>query len=374
MSTDFNKLNLDVVFKRSEGKIIWQPRIEAWYRDRVFQGKDLLPEKYKGWSLKQLYQDLGCSNRIYDFNYCFQKVYDNTITHTVIEHDDLTYEEIIRTPIGSINQIIKRNTSNYGTYPSKWYIEKEEDLYIQMYIEEHSSIVYHEEKYKELLDYWQGLGAPCVFIDRVNVQKLYLELMGVTNATYALIDYPETIEKYFDVLSKAQARWFKVYDESPIQIINYGDNIHNGTLSPSLFKKYVLPEYQKRSKFWHNKFVYAHWDGDTKHILQFANDTTMDGIEAITPIPQGDVTLEEMKEHLKDMFLVDGIPAILFDDIYPVEELIQTTKRIIELFAPNLVLGISDEITSTGNIERIRVVTKIVDDYNNEIEKKHSTE
>jgi len=29
-----------------------------------------------------------------------------------------------------------------------------------------------------------------------------------------------------------------------------------------------------------------------------------------------------------------------------------------------LVLGISDEISSTGDIERIRVVTEIVNDYN----------
>ncbi len=40
----------------------------------------------------------------------------------------------------------------------------------------------------------------------------------------------------------------------------------------------------------------------------------LDGIEAITPQPQGDVTLEEIKEALSDdMFLLDGIPAILFD-------------------------------------------------------------
>ena len=37
----------------------------------------------------------------------------------------------------------------------------------------------------------------------------------------------------------------------------------------------------------------------------------MDGIEAITPVPQGDVTLEEIKEGLGDeMYLIDGIPAI----------------------------------------------------------------
>lgn len=366
---DFNKLNREVLFNKHHKKIIWQPRIDAWYRDRTHQGIDKLPFKYKGMSLRDIYIDLGCSNRIYDYNECFQKVYDKTIQHSIIELNDLMYEEIFITPIGKINQLMMRNDSNHGVYPKKWFVETETDLLVQGYIDTHTEVIFNEQKYNELNAYWNELGAPQVFIDRVNIQKLYLELMGVTNATYALFDFPKAVEEYFEVLSKAQAKWFKVYNESPIDIINYGDNIHDGTLPPSLFKKYVLPEYQKRSKLWTNKFIFAHWDGNTKNLLPFAKETTLDAIEAITPLPQGDVTLEEMKEHLDGMYLIDGIPAILFDDVYPVEQLIKTTHRLIDLFAPNLVLGISDEISATGDIERVRIVGEIVDAYNKNIER-----
>ena len=54
----------------------------------------------------------------------------------------------------------------------------------------------------------------------------------------------------------------------------------------------------------------------------------------------------------------------MFDEIYPEEALIEQTKKVIELFAPKLILGISDEISSTGNIDRIRLAGRIVDDYN----------
>ncbi len=64
------------------------------------------------------------------------------------------------------------------------------------------------------------------------------------------------------------------------------------------------------------------------------------------------------------MFLLDGIPAVYFDEAFPVETLVTCAKRIIELFAPQLVLGISDEISSTGNIERGRLVRDIVREYN----------
>ena len=138
-------------------------------------------------------------------------------------------------------------------------------------------------------------------------------------------------------------------------------------ISPELFKKYVLPTYQRRNELLHkkDKFTNAHWDGDTKSLLPFAKECGLDAIEAITPKPQGDVTLEEMKTALgDDIFLMDGIPAILFDKTYSEELLIETTKKVIELFAPKLILGISDEMSSTGDISRIKLVGEIVDDYN----------
>ena len=102
-----------------------------------------------------------------------------------------------------------------------------------------------------------------------------------------------------------------------------------------------------------------------KALLPYVHETGLDAIEAITPYPQGDVTLEEIREALgDDVFLMDGIPAIYFDETFSVETLVACTQRIIELFAPRLVLGISDEISSTGDLERVRVVGEIVDAYN----------
>ena len=81
------------------------------------------------------------------------------------------------------------------------------------------------------------------------------------------------------------------------------------------------------------------------------------------------IGLEEMKEGLGDhMYMIDGIPAIYFDETYPEEVLVECVHKILDLFAPNLILGISDEISSTGDIERIRLVGKIVDEYNAKLE------
>jgi hypothetical protein len=272
----------------------------------------------------------------------------------------------IETPVGG-------QTAHYQACPDspyplhlKWPISNEEEMRVAAWRERHRTWTWDQAVYDRLCAEWHGLGAPTMYLPRVTVQKLFIDEMGVANAIYALMDYPAACEAYFEALDTTHERLIEVINASPIDIINFGDNVHAGTLPPSLFEHYVLPSYQRRCEQLHRagKFVCAHWDGDCRPLLPYARDTGLDGIEAITPKPQGDVTLEETREALGDMFLIDGIPAIFFDETFGVDTLVECTRRVIELFAPNLILGISDEISSHGDIERVRVVGQIVDDYN----------
>ena len=94
------------------------------------------------------------------------------------------------------------------------------------------------------------------------------------------------------------------------------------------------------------------------------NEWGFDGFEALTPLPQGDVTLEEMKDALGDKsILLDGIPATHFLPQTSYQELEKFTLKMLDLFSPNLILGISDEISPPGDIEKVRLVSEIVKDY-----------
>ena len=61
--------------------------------------------------------------------------------------------------------------------------------------------------------------------------------------------------------------------------------------------------------------------------------------------------LEQIKTHIGDKVLLDGIPAVLFLDHHPREELEACVEKIVALFHPRLVLGISDELPEAGGEE-----------------------
>lgn len=370
-ATDHKNINLaelhrQVVRSESRGKIVWQPRIDCWYRDKIFSD-GALPEPYTGMTRPEIYRKLGCSARIYEYNDCFQRVdhpevkkYSNRVSDTETEH-------IVETPIGKISTITATTPSSWAEKREKWWITGVDDLRVAAWAEERCEWKWNEEHFQRTHEEWRDLGAPTIFMPRVNIQRLYIDMMGVEQAIYALHDYPASVDKYFQVLDESHERLIEVINRSPIDIINFGDNVHAGTLPPTLFQKYVLPSYQRRNELLHGagKFTYAHWDGEVKALLPYARECGLDGIEAITPEPQGDVSTAEVKEALGDeMFLIDGIAAVLFDETFSLEDLLRQAKEIIELFASKLILGISDEISSTGDIERIRVIGELVDDYN----------
>ncbi|NLG43551.1 MAG: hypothetical protein GX547_09915 [Phycisphaerae bacterium] len=364
-SVDFTQLNLDVVFGRAGGRIIWQPRILAWLTDKQFAGEPV-PAPYTDMTPPQLYRALGCSNRIYDFNACFVSHEDPRVRLTRTELNATDYELVWETPVGRQRAVYRRSPNTPAELPVKWPVSDEEELKVATWRELHRTWSWDQAAYERLTREWAGLGAPTMYICRTTLQKLIIEDMGMTGTVMAMRRFPATCEAYFEALAVTQERLIAVINASPIQIVNFGDNIHAMFLSPRWFRQYILPVYQRRCELLHaaGKFVHAHWDGHCKPLLPMARETGLDGIEAITPRPQGDVTLEEIKAALGDMFLLDGIPAVYFDHTYSEQELLDCTRKCIDLFAPRLVLGISDEISSHGDIERIRAVGRVVDKYN----------
>ena len=366
MRPNLPELHRQVVFGQSNGKIIWQPRIGCWYTDKKFAG-EAFPPPYTGLDLYGIYRELGCSARLYVYNACFKRIEHPSVKITTRELNETDTETTIHTPVGVQVQVRRRMTSNWHSLTLKWQVETEDELKVATWREENTTWEWDQEKYEELQREVGDLGAPTMFMPRMNAQSLYINQMGVGKGIYAIYDWTDTVEAYFRALEESHDRLIDVINPSPVDIINFGENIHASTLSPDLFNKYHLPACQRRCERLHaaGKFISSHWDGDTRPLLPYAQETGLDGIEAMTPQPQGDVTLDEVKDALGDtMFLLDGIPAVYFDDTFSVDVLVDCVHRLIELFAPKLILGISDEISSTGDLDRIKVVGEIVDVYN----------
>lgn len=63
-----------------------------------------------------------------------------------------------------------------------------------MYLENHTEYRFERELYNKLYAEQANLSLPPIYIKCVNIQRLFIDLCGVENTTYAFTDFPEGVE------------------------------------------------------------------------------------------------------------------------------------------------------------------------------------
>lgn len=347
--------------KEKLDRLVFQPEIQFWYSVNKDRGN--LPKKYKDKSMLKVYDDLNASIRYYDFFLKYK--YKNVKWST--QKEGFITTTIIETPIGRLTSKTKETKEAHSSSHIEYFIKNIEDIKVMEYALAHRTIEFDYERYEKAKE---ELGERTViqfFYDRAPLQRLIINYMGFENTIYALHDYTERMEKFLKFMDEDDNKLYEVLVNSPVKILNFGDNIDANLDSPSIYEKYLIPYYKKKVEQLHKsgKYCHIHMDGSLKALLPYLkkNEPSFDGIEAATPLPQGDITLEELKEALGDTILLDGIPAILFLPSYSYKELEEFTFKLLELFSPNIIVGISDELPPAGDIEKVKFVSEIVNNY-----------
>lgn len=389
------KQNILSLFRGEDpGNVVWQPRIENWYN--VNQAHNTLPDQYEGKSLLEVYDSLGCSPRPYLIPYPSPEDLRSEATDKwkgfcpqnsppVIkaELDSSVDGEVEVTGSGGQgDRIIEKWSTPKGDLRRKWLISEDsisqqvseypikdiEDLEILEYILTHQDWYFDDEVYKNLEERIGGRAPIAAIAPRAPFIQYIMFYLDYEDAIIYLHRRKDRVEKFLEIAEKADRNAFRAIKESPVDVVCLPTNLDGQLVSPPLFEDYILPHYHEYGGMLQDagKFVYAHWDGKVKPLLPYANDTGLDGLEALTPKPQGDLSVEDINDELEeDMILLDGVPANYFLPYqYSEERLINETRRILEELTPNIVLGISDEIPADGDIERVKLVSELVQEYN----------
>jgi hypothetical protein len=355
------EMNLRIFRGEPVDHVLFQPRIEPWYDwHRHF---NTLPERYRDMTLRDLYDDLDVSMRyVHYFTGMPDPVvatYAPEVVHLVEQSAPDRRREIFRTPHGdlvTIHHLTVDNVWRAAGLP----VRTLDDLRALAWLYDRTEFHFSPGNFAEGDAYIGDRGLPQFWVPKSPYQALCQIWMTLEDFIYALMEHPKVVE---DVMRRIDASYDPLYEEltafGHLHLLNFGENIHASLLSPQYFEDYLIPFWDKRANQLRKGGIasYMHLDGHFRPLLPYLKDLPFDGLEALTPLPQGDVTLEEMRDAIGDKILLDGIPALLFMDDYSMEDVAECTEKLIAYFAPRLVLGISDEIpqgVGEQGIEKVR--------------------
>jgi len=276
------------------------------------------------------------------------------------------------TPVGEMTQVARKTESGTSSYNIEYFLKDQESIDVCKYVLEHREYEFDWPRYRWGEKRYGDQIYPKAALEREPLLRLVVGLMGLNRTVIWLWKHPEEMEELMELMLQDLEKQIEAYAATPVVELCMPSNVHESLCSPTQFRKYMIPHLERIADKAHatGKYISAHWDGFVKNLLPLLKETELDGVECVTPKPQGDITLGEMKKYITDegKFLRDGMPAVLFTKYHSVEELEVFTRQILDTLGSSgrLQLGVSDMIPANAEIERVRLVGKIVRVWNEE--------
>ena len=163
-----------------------------------------------------------------------------------------------------------------------------------------------------------------------------------------------------------------IYEAFPLKIDKFrlieGARNKIGALLNENINK-IFPQIRNESLFFAVSIYPNLFDEDyysqilVKHFLPYLSDLPFDGLEALTPEPQGDVTLEQIQEAVGNKVLLDVIPSVIFLPEYSLSYVKKYTQKVLEMFSPRLIVGVSDEMPPNGDMRKLAIIGRMVKEF-----------
>nr|MDO8110093.1 uroporphyrinogen decarboxylase family protein [Candidatus Sigynarchaeota archaeon] len=374
MVATFRERILKIYRHEKIDQVVWQPRIMFWIHgnhvsipksrhDPSWQLYDpTIPENLFGMDPLEIHEALHTSIR-YSAETLGVNIFsthpkkDAKIKTRILAGKNGEAVVVTDTPVGSVRQASK------GGYPVEHAVKTPEDMEVIKYELSQSVFEFNEPGFNLAEEVLGDIGIAQSYYNRSPYMRCILNYIGFENTVILLKRHRKATEDFMKFFAEWDDKMYDVIVNSPVKILNFGENIDANLAPPRNFKEYCIPYYNRRIKQLHDagKFCHVHMDGSLKDLLPLIKETDFDGVEAATPEPQGDVTVDEIKAGLGDKVLLDGIPATLFMKEFPESRLEETVTRLIELFGHRLILGVSDELPPNGQIGRFATVSKVIE-------------
>lgn len=194
------------------------------------------------------------------------------------------------------------------------------------------------------------------------LQHIIMWDMSVENALMAMYDRTEEMVDLMRHMHEKNLEYYRIACKGPGEVIRPMEDTSSMLTGPAMYAEHCaeyLSEYG-RVVHEHNKKFIVHMCGHLKDMLPIIKDIELDGIEAATPGPTGNVEPHEMRSALGDIIIMGGVDPTRYAIQKPAE-MVKTLRARLERIRGDrrFILG-SEEIPVSANLETVKAVGQLV--------------
>lgn len=232
-----------------------------------------------------------------------------TATEEIHEEGHRGTRTIIETPKGVLIEE-RFYEPTYGTGWIKNHFVREPEDYDKLlaYIED-SQVVEDLEPFQQAIAELGDQGLPLVAVERTPFQQLWVQWVGIQDLAAHLADCPERVQACAEALAQQERQIFEIVAQTPVDFVDFPDNITAPVIGEGHFRRYCLPLYDELAEMLEERPVFVHMDGDLKPLWNAIGESRVRGIDSLSPPPDNDTAVKEVVSRWPQMRVWVNFPS-----------------------------------------------------------------
>ena len=358
---------LTILQGRQPDKVPWLGDLDYWVTALVGRG-----QKPQGFQRSPAYidwhLDLGVGFYLQGY-FPFKTIIENCDVKEWREGDN-RYRQIV-TPKGTLRECWQWMPDDFTEGPTEHLVKSVADLPAYQFVHVNTRYEPDYDFARERLAQLKqtGAGVMLAYLPKSPLMQMVALDVGIIAVVEMISDDTDLFAETIAVVKESHDRAARIAVDSPAEVLMIPENLSSEVVGPALFEQYLRP-YQSE---WAaaireaGKFSCIHLDGTLKGLLRQECTVGLSFIEAMTPVPAGDLAVEDWAGFTgkTDTLYWGGLPGILFTPLVSDAQFDAHVKHVLSVMRrePRYVLGVADQVPPSGLESRVRRVAELVEEF-----------
>lgn len=257
----------------------------------------------------------------------------------------------------------------YWTEPFKFESVDEAAQYLKAIIDNPKEFIGDPKEYvkraeEDYLRKREAIGDIALFLEINGTEGFheFYETVGIEMLSYLILDYPDIIGKYLDLVAERSLMWIdELKISNMLPGVFYGVDLAHKTgplFSPKFLRAVVFPRMERVMSAYQSQGIPIIYHSDGK-LWSILDDLVAMGIDGLNPIEVlAGMDLQNLREKYPHLILIGGIDCSQLLPFATPEEVSKEVLRAIEVAGPNYMVGSSTEIHNAIPLDNVKAMVE----------------
>lgn len=268
------------------------------------------------------------------------------------------YRHQYETPVGKVEEVRRWSDTTFSWPIIEHMVRSVADLRVVRYVFEHLSYSTRWDDFQEVDKLVGDIGVPLVQVPYTGMGFLISRYAGVERTVMLAMDEPDELEQTVTTINVAHEKVMRLMADGPSLVLFHSDNLSSDVQSPRWLERYSGDYYRRMAQIAHEyeKPLVTHIDGRLRGLLRTMAAMGIDGADAVTPAPWGDLSPQQCREEAgPKLVLSGGVPPDSFSPQVPLKVLDEQIEAWLALRhqSPALIIAPGDQLPPDGDLGRV---------------------